>query len=72
MLEQKAASDRSFAFALSLVPEPAGALARVSLEAAVPGAVRDFTLPEFFDALCERRAVDLVAAPGLQLKVSWR
>ena len=72
LLEQKAASERTFAFALSLVPEPAGALARVSLATAAPeSATCDFTLPEFFDALRARRPLDLVAAPGLRLKVSW-
>jgi hypothetical protein len=30
-----------------------------------------FTLPEFFDALRFRRALDLVAAPGLRLEVKW-
>jgi len=73
LLERKVASDRTFAFALALVPEAAGALARVRLEsvdAAVPAVA--LTLPEFFDALQARRALDLVAAPGLRLEVEWR
>ncbi|MBL9209775.1 MAG: hypothetical protein JNL92_04865 [Opitutaceae bacterium] len=73
LLERNAASDRTFAFALALVPTAAGALARVRLEpvdAAVPAVA--LTLPMFFDALRTRQALDLVAAPGLRLEVEWR
>jgi hypothetical protein len=72
LLERNAASERTFAFALALGRESVGALARVRLEsvdAAVPAV--GFTLPEFFDALRFRRALDLVAAPGLRLEVKW-
>jgi hypothetical protein len=72
LLEQKAASDRTFAFALALDSEPAGALASIALEMVAPDVVAgEFTLPEFFDALRERRAINLVAAPGLHLEVTW-
>jgi hypothetical protein len=72
LLEQRAASDRTFAFALSLTPVRAGARARVVLEAAPPeSAPSAFTLPEFFDALRDRRPLDRVGAPGLRLKLEW-
>lgn len=73
LLERKAASDRSFAFALALTRAPAGALARVSLESCGPElAVSELTLPQFFDALRDRRALEGVAAPGLRLQLMWR
>ena len=72
LLEKKAASDRTFAFALALGHDATGALARVSLDSCVADAASvEFTLPQFFDALRERRAIDLVAAPGLQLGLHW-
>ncbi len=72
LLERKAASDRTYAFAFALTVDPAGALGRVTLdtvEAAVP--VEEFTLPQFCDALRARRSLDLVAAPGLRLQLNW-
>lgn len=73
LLERQAASDRTFAFALALGTEAAGALARIRL-APVESAAAEvaFTLPEFFAALQARRPLDLVAAPGLRLEVTWR
>jgi hypothetical protein len=72
MLAQKAASDRTFAFALSLVEDPAGAVARVVLLPAPPeSAAINFALPEFFDAVRARRSIDCVAAPGLHLQLRW-
>lgn len=71
---QGAASDRTFAFALGLVHEPSNALARVALAATAldaPDVADAFTLPEFFDALGARRPLDLVAAPGLRLQLTW-
>ena len=72
LLPHGAASDRTFALALALGGDSAGALARFSVDLAAPEqpAVA-LTLPEFFDALRERRALDCVAAPGLQLNVTW-
>jgi len=73
LLERKAASDRTFAFALALGRQPEGALARVAIEGVDPAAPAGaFTLTEFFDALRARRALDLIAAPGLRLEVQWR
>ena len=72
LLTQRAASDRTFAFALALTHDASGARARVSLESVAPdAAAAAFTLPQFFDALRERRAIDLVAAPGLRLGLHW-
>jgi hypothetical protein len=72
LLEQRAASDRTFAFALALTRESSGAIARVSLESCAPDATaEEFTLPEFFDALRGRRSFEIVAAPGLRLGVRW-
>jgi hypothetical protein len=72
LLEQHAASARTFAFALSLERAAAGAFARVTLSAAEPEvAAQEFGTPEFFDALRDRRGFDLVAAPGLRLSLSW-
>jgi hypothetical protein len=72
LLEKKAASDRTFAFALSLTTLRAGALARVTLGIATSDvAAQEFTLPEFFDALRNRRPVDVAGAPGLQLNLEW-
>ena len=73
LLEQRAASDRTFAFAFALTREPAGALARVALRGVAPGiTATEYTLPQFFDVLRARQDIDVVAAPGLQLEVAWR
>ena len=72
LLEQKAASDRTFAFALSLTATRTGALALVALDVAPSDAtVGEFTLPQFFDSLRDRRAIDRLCAPGLRLNVEW-
>lgn len=73
LLEKGAASDRTFAFALLLTREPAGALAKLVLSNAADTAPASaFTLPEFFNALRDRRSFELVAAPGIALKLAWR
>ena len=72
LLEQHAASDRTFAFALSLTSSRDGAIARVALDVEAPKQTASaFSLPEFFDALRDRRLLDLVGAPGLRLKLEW-
>lgn len=72
LLEQRLASDRSFAFALALTAEPAGALARVALAAgSETEPATAFSLPEFFGALAARSPLDLIAAPGLRLTLAW-
>jgi hypothetical protein len=72
MLEQHAASERTFAFALGLVAEPAGALARITFYPVSEDiSAQPFTLPEFCDALRARQSVDVIAAPGLRLSLTW-
>lgn len=73
LLEQRAASDRTFAFALALTRDPAGAIARVELRA-VPEVAGggEYALPTFFDALQTRQPIDAGVAPGLALKLEWR
>lgn len=72
LLERKAASDRTFAFAFSLEHNAAGALARISVEPAASDQVaQELSLPEFFDALRHRSSINVIAAPGLKLRVSW-
>lgn len=72
LLERQLASDRSFAFALALTAESAGALARVALTPSPAGEpAAAFALPDFFRALVERTPLDLVAAPGLRLTLRW-
>jgi hypothetical protein len=70
LLEHEAASNRTFGFALVLAYESVGAIGRIDL---VPTDAdpAPFTLPEFFDALVARRALDLVAAPGMQIVLTW-
>lgn len=71
LLEQRAASDRTFAFALGLTTSPAGALGRLGLAAAPDAMDGELTLPEFFDALRARRPLDRPAAPGLRVVLTW-
>jgi hypothetical protein len=70
LLERGVASARSFAFALALAAEPAGALARLALvPQSGPGA--EFSLPDFFAALHARQPVDRVVGPGQRLTLDW-
>jgi hypothetical protein len=72
LLEHGAASARSFAFALALTVEPAGALARIALAPAPEDAApAELALPEFFDALVARRPLNSVAASGRRLTLEW-
>ncbi|MEO5960499.1 MAG: hypothetical protein ABIZ49_05295 [Opitutaceae bacterium] len=72
LLAHRAASDRTFAFALALSAEPNGALARVTLTPA-PDTVSavEFTMPEFFAALSARGELDFVGASGLRISLTW-
>lgn len=73
LLAQHAASDRTFVFALALTRESAGSIARVALAPTADGRLgAEFALPDFFDALRARRPLDLVAAPGLHLSLTWQ
>jgi hypothetical protein len=70
LLEHGVASDRSFAFACALSAEPTGALARITLSP-TPEAAVNFSLPEFHQTLTSRSPLSTVAAPGLQLTLTW-
>jgi hypothetical protein len=74
LLDHQRASDRTFAFALTLSPEPvANALARVSLDSADPTITPagDFRLPAFFDHLHHRTAINTCVLPGRRLRLDW-
>ena len=71
LLEKGYASARTFAFAFALTAEPAGALARLSLGLA-EGPADGLALEPFFDALAARQTLDVVAAPGLRLTLTWQ
>jgi hypothetical protein len=68
--EHGIASAESFAFAALLLPEPAGALASLSLAEAGAGEGA-LGLADFFAALCCRRAIDQAVAPGLSFTLQW-
>ena len=75
LLENNAASDRAFAFALALSASPAGALARLTLT--VDDNPEDnaanirFALADFFDVLHTRRPFDGCIAPSRRLTLAW-
>jgi hypothetical protein len=69
--EHSAASDRTFAFALALTAEPAGAVGEISLVESNSSLAENFLLPDFFEALHARRAVDAAVAPHLRLRMAW-
>lgn len=72
LLEQKAASDRTFAFAFALTPEPAGAIARLSLMPAADGVVAEpFPLARFFDQLSARSAFAVTTPAAMRLEWTW-
>lgn len=70
LLERGVASPRTFAFALALGAEPAGALARLSFGPAA-GTAAEFPLPAFFDALAARQKLDRPIGPGFLLTLDW-
>ncbi len=70
LLEQGRASARTFAFALALSTDPAGALGHISLAPSdSPGS--SFPLPDFFDHLRARRPIDAFVSPGRRLVLRW-
>lgn len=72
LLEHRAASDRSFGFALALGREAAAAQARLRLVATDEAPVASaLNLERFFAALTARAPLDVVAAPGLRLQLDW-
>jgi hypothetical protein len=70
LLAQGYASARTFALALALTTEPAGALGRITLGRS-EGPLAGLALEAFFDALVARRPLDGVAAPGMRLTLTW-
>lgn len=70
LLENRAASPRTFAFALALTRQPGHAVGKIELQSSAheTGAL---SLPDFFDALQRRDALALAPAPGLWLTLSW-
>ncbi len=73
LLECGTASDRTFGFSLALArDQTAATLGRLTL---VPTGDADataaFPLPDFFDALHQRRSLNVAAAPGLRLVLAW-
>lgn len=66
-----AASPRTFAFALALVSASPGSLGRLRLQPG-PDEPGELALPEFFEALRDRRPIERLAAQGCLLTLSWR
>ena len=87
LLEQGRASARTFAFALALSTDPAGAIGQLSLAPATspsgePDSVAlssvapslslpSLPLPDFFDHLRARRPIDAFVSPGRRLVLRW-
>jgi len=70
LLERGIASSESFAFALALSQEPAGANGALTLTQ-TDDEGGQLTLPEFFSALHLRTRLHQPAAPGLMLTLQW-
>jgi len=67
----RTASSIGFAFALALSAVAGGSVGSLRLlETADAGG--ELTLPDFFTALRDRRALDQTAAPGVRLVLAWR
>lgn len=74
LLEQRAASDRTFAFAFALSASAEGALARVALapQAQPDGAAATgLSLAKFFDALHQRAALAWNGPAGTHVSLQW-
>lgn len=70
LLDNKAASPRTFAFGLVLTREPAGALGQLTLSPS-DATSGDLSLPRFFDALRQRQPLALSPCAGQWLTLSW-
>jgi hypothetical protein len=78
LLEHQRASDRTFAFALALSTDPAGALGHIALSTAGSAALSSvvpslcpLSLPVFFEHLRDRRPIDALVLPGRRLVLRW-
>lgn len=70
LLENRAASEHTFAFALSLTTQDQGSLGRIALQSrSVPAG--ELSLFAFFQALQQRRPLELAPAPGRWLTLTW-
>jgi len=70
LLERGTASTRTFGFTLALARQGTGSIGCIQFldtEANAGG----LTLPDFFDALHTRAALDVIAAPGVRLVLQW-
>lgn len=71
LLENNAASPRTFAFAIALTRDPAGALGQLTLEPS-PATEGELSLSHWFDALRLRESLALNPCAGLSLTLSWK
>ncbi len=72
LLDRQLASGRSFAFALALTATPIAAVARLNLAPdSASSSAAAYSLLEFFNALAAHAPLDLAAAPGLRLQLTW-
>ena len=71
LLDNGVASDRSFAFALTLTTDPAGGQARVRLLPDSEENPAPFRLPDFFAVLQNQTDLDQVVDAGLRLSLHW-
>ena len=71
LLEAEAASNRTFAFALSFSREPSGALGEVTLGPS-DSPTGHLSLQRFFDALHRRESLALAPGAGQWLTLTWR
>jgi hypothetical protein len=72
LLDQRAASDRTFAFAFALTAEPSAALARLRLDSAdTRAAAEPLSLAAFVDALAARRDLAIVTPNASRLSLAW-
>ena len=70
LLERKAASDRTFAFALALSRDESGSMGKIVLRPVLESAGQ-LSPATFFDALQHRRPLSMSPASGLWLDLSW-
>jgi hypothetical protein len=71
LLEQSVASDRTFGFTLALSRDPAGALARLSVEPTAGVGADPLGLTDFFAHLIDQRPFARHTATGVHLTLSW-
>lgn len=70
LLERSTASPRTFGFTLVLTTEPGAAIGKITLTAN-DSSQGGIMIADFFDALHRREPLDIDAAPGTRLTLSW-